>query len=243
MLAAMLDLFTPAVTFDEAAERQDVASYFGGKPGIFVDVGANEPKDHSQTWHLEQKGWRGILVEPVREYSDKLRAERTARVFNVACGAPEQHGRVLPLKVLGALSTLADNFREPGMSPSEVRLIPVVTLNSILSGAGIEKIDFLSIDVEGFEIEVLKGFFIEKHRPALLLVEDHARGWSLHRYLIAHGYKRVRRTCLNSWYVPQEVEFPMSLFGRLQMFRKFVLGVPFRVMKFRWQHWRGGRRG
>ncbi len=48
----------------EEYERQLVRKFFGDTPGFFVEVGANHPIEGSQSWHLEQRGWRGILVEP-----------------------------------------------------------------------------------------------------------------------------------------------------------------------------------
>ena len=57
--------------------------------GFFVEVGANNPFDLSQTWHLAKEGWRGILVEPIPELCEKLRMERAdSVVIEAACGSP-----------------------------------------------------------------------------------------------------------------------------------------------------------
>jgi hypothetical protein len=50
----------------------------------------------------------------------------------------------------------------------------------------------------------------------------------LHRHLRSRGYQWIRRTGLNSWYVPADAALPIGAFGRWQFFRKYVLGVPFR---------------
>ena len=50
--------------FPDTAENALKEEFFGARTGYFVDVGANDPKDMSQTWHLERLGWRGVLVEP-----------------------------------------------------------------------------------------------------------------------------------------------------------------------------------
>ena len=49
-----------------AAEREKVLvrEFFGDTKGFFVEVGANDPRQGSQSWHLEQAGWRGVLIEP-----------------------------------------------------------------------------------------------------------------------------------------------------------------------------------
>ena len=72
------------------AEQRLVQLFFDKpKAGYFVEVGANEPKRFSQTWHLEQKGWRGILVEPIAELCEELRKHRPGSIIvQAACGAP-----------------------------------------------------------------------------------------------------------------------------------------------------------
>src|SRR5258705_11160446 len=79
-----------------AQNREDVIAweYFDRKTdGFFVEVGANHPTELSQTWFLEQHGWKGILVEPLPACCEKLRAIRTNSVVcEAAAGAPEQVG-------------------------------------------------------------------------------------------------------------------------------------------------------
>ncbi len=71
-------------------EAAMVREFFRATPrGFFVEVGANDPQKDSQSWHLERQGWDGILVEPVPELAARLRHERKARVFEVACSSPQ----------------------------------------------------------------------------------------------------------------------------------------------------------
>ena len=53
----------------------------------------------------------------------------------------------------------------------------------------------------------------------------------LHRYLTRRGYKWVRRTGLNGWYVPADAAMSVGLFGQLQFFRKYYLSLPFRHLR------------
>jgi len=186
----------------------------------------------SQTYRLEQLGWNGILIEPLRECADKLRAARRARIYEVAAGAPEDEGRELPLLVAGALSTLQASTVEDSRS-SEIRQVPVRTLDSILAEVGFDRVDFLSVDVDGAELAVLRGLSIARYRPRLILIEDDVQDLSKHHYLFARGYKLVRRTALNNWYVPIGTPFPISPFGRWQLFRKLYLGTWLRRWKRR----------
>ena len=90
----------------EEREQYLVRSFFNDAPGFFVEVGANHPIESSQSWHLEQRGWSGILVEPLPELPEKLRQTRNAKVFAVACSSRTNAGRWLPFHVAGALSSL-----------------------------------------------------------------------------------------------------------------------------------------
>jgi FkbM family methyltransferase len=209
--------------FREEHERALLASYLPAK-GFFVEVGAYQPVALFQTWELEQRGWDGFLIEPIAEHAESLRRERRARVFEVACGRPEQHGETVPIYVAGARSSL--KFAHG--PPNDVR---VVTLDSVLAEGDVLGIDFLSVDVEGAELDVLLGFSFERYRPGLILLEDFAEGLERHRFMRARGYKRVRRTGNNSWYVREDVPFPVSLFGRWQLFRKYNLSIPVRWLK------------
>ena len=95
---------------------------------------------------------------------------------------------------------------------------------------------FLSIDVEGHELEVLLGCTLPEHSPDLILIEDKLQDLSKHRHLVAQGYKLVRRTCLNNWYVPRDKAPPeRTILERLKLFRKVFLGLPFRSFR-RWRH-------
>ncbi len=89
--------------------------FFGGaRSGFFVEVGANHPQFASQTWHLEQLGWRGVLVEPQPDLADNLRRHRTAKVFAVACSSRANAGQQMKLHVAGALSSLERDRMAPG---------------------------------------------------------------------------------------------------------------------------------
>lgn len=224
-----LKFLTPAVIRDGEAEVSMVLEYLGDKPGIFVEVGANDPVKDSQTWLLEQNGWTGLLVEPLTERVEQLRKHRTAKVEAVACGPPELEGSKAKFHIShkkDALSSLNPEGAKPGHDFSETRHVQVRTLDTLVKEAGYDQIDFLSIDVEGFELEVLKGATLGQLRPRLCLIEDWAIDWKVHRIMTAAGYKRVRRTKVNSWYVPQIDNFPVSFWGHIQLFRKYYLNVP-----------------
>lgn len=211
--------------FCDDNEKELVGSYLPTL-GTFVEVGAYDPFRLSQTWHLEQRGWNGVLIEPIPSHAERLRANRTARVFEVACGPPDKHGMTVPIHTDGALSSV--KFKGTANGTINVK---VATLDSVLFDAGVSRIDFISVDVEGFELDVLKGFSFNRFRPKLMLLEDFGQSLALHKFMTSQHYKRVRRTGENSWYIPTKDEFPISIFGRIQLFRKYYLSLPVRKLK------------
>jgi len=207
--------------------------------GFYVEVGANHPTEGSQTWHLEQLGWTGVLVEPQPDLAGQLRRERRAKVYAVACSKPENAGKTLTLYLAGIQSSLDADFYVAGVRRAGSVEVPVMTLDQVLEDAGApQPLDFVSIDVEGHDVEVLAGFDLARWRPRLLLIEDVVQSLDLHRHLVARGYRWIRRTGINSWYVPAEAPFRLDLKGRAQFVRKYYLGLPFRVLREKKRQWR-----
>jgi FkbM family methyltransferase len=200
--------------------------------GYFVDVGAADPQYNSQSWQLEQAGWSGILIEPRPDFAEKLRRARRAKVYEVACSSPRNAGRTMPFRLAGGLSSLNETLVVAGLAPQGMTQITVRTLDDILAESQApSSLDFVSIDVEGHEIDVLDGLDLARWRPRLLLIEDHVLNLRLHRYLQGRGYRWVRRTDLNGWYVPADSPMRVGWFGRLQFLRKYYLALPVRHVR------------
>ena len=220
---------------EELIEKQLVWEFFGRKSeGFFVEVGANDPHSGSQTWLLEENGWRGVLVEPQAALCEKLRCERKhSRIFQVACSGPEREGEAdLQIGAHDGISTLEQQVDSHGIRFIGTEHVKVTTLDKVLQEAGVGTIDFLSLDVEGHEIEVMRGFDFEKYRPSLILIEDGVRSLDKHCFLKRRGYRLVKRTTLNNWYIPRDQPFQMTFWlERLELFRKMYLGYPFRKIR------------
>jgi len=214
-------------------EERLVREFFAGKQsGFFVEVGANHPTERSQTWHLEQAGWTGILIEPQPDFAALLVTARRAKVFAVACTAPQHAGESLPLHVDGACSALDRDRMAPGSRVASVILVPTRTLDDVLEEAEAPApLDLLSIDVEGHETEVLQGFDFFGWRPRLILVEDHVGSLRTHRVLTGHGYRLARRLGNNGWYVPIGSGMKVTASERWSIVRKYYLALPFRVAR------------
>jgi FkbM family methyltransferase len=214
-------------------EERLVREFFGGAAtGFFVEVGANHPTINSQTWHLEQAGWTGVLVEPQPDLAAFLVTQRKAQVFAVACSAPDKAGQTLPLYVAGPMSSLNRGRMAPGAQPQYVLMVPARTLDDVLEEAEAPTpIDFVSIDVEGHEVDVLRGFDFDHWKPRLILLEDHVRNLKSHRFLRRAGYRLIRRAGFNGWYVAADSSIQPTWPERWEIIRKYYLALPFRMLR------------
>jgi len=207
-------------------------------PGYFVEVGANQPRELSQTFDLEQRGWTGLLVEPQPGLADELRRQRSAKVFAAACSSRRNSGTSMTLHLAGPHSSFDQNLNLETVRPHGAIDVPVRTLDDILIEAGAPQIDFISIDVEGHELDVLDGFSLARWAPRLILIEDLLLHLKLHRYLVRNGYGWLRRTGINNWYIPANVPTKLGFDGRWQFFNKLYLGTPFRRLRTAWRRGR-----
>lgn len=214
----------------QAEEERLVREFFDGvTSGFFVEVGANHPTERSQTWHLEQAGWTGVLVEPQPDLAAFLVTARSAKVFAVACTSPDVAGRTVPLYAAGPLSSLDAGRMAPGAVAQYVIMVPTRTLDDVLAEAEAPSpIDLVSVDVEGHELEVLLGFDFAAWQPRLILLEDHVESLEKHRFLNDSGYRLIRRVGNNGWYVPQDAAVQPTRRERWEIARKYYLALPFR---------------
>lgn len=220
--------------FPWQAENELKAEFFGAaRSGFFVEVGANQPHEGSQSWQFEQAGWNGVLVEPQPDLAERLRQMRRAQVVAAACSSPDNAGTAMTLHLSGPHSSLRPELAVTGKLAHDAIDVPVRTLDDILEHARAPSpIDFVSIDVEGHEVEVLSGFDLGRWRPRLVLIEDHVASLATHRRLTGAGYRLIRRTGLNGWYVPR-AQAPRIGLGHWQIARKYYLALPIRMLRDR----------
>ena len=201
---------------------------FYDKPkGFYVDVGAHDPTEFSVTRHFYDKGWHGINIEPIPQSFGRFRRERPRDVnLNLAIGA--RHNVLSIYEVLGApeLSSLdekiaAEAARKVGSSLRSFT-VEVRTLAEICEMYCREPIDFIKIDVEGREKNVILGGDWKKFRPTMLVVEstvpnsgkitnwekpDEFADWQAWEPLIIEfGYCFVYYDGLNRYYLHMEYE-------------------------------------
>jgi FkbM family methyltransferase len=222
---------------EHAAEVFLIQSFFDHRgDGCFIDVGANDPVKYSQTWQLEQNGWSGILVEPVPEMVELLRQQRPrSQVAPVACGAAEQVGTAtFHVALNNQFSSLEGQHVDFNPAYGKSISVQVWTLDQVIQEHQPGNIHFVSIDVEGMQLDVLRGFDLARHQPDLMLVEDHLINYRTHRYLARNGYRLVKRTGLNNWYIPRGRPFTLTdTRERLALWQKLWLRTPIRALRAR----------
>ncbi len=181
--------------------------------GCYIDVGANDPTTSSVTKAFYERAWRGINVEPVRYWFERLLKERPGDInLNVAAGATE--GALKLFEVVGsglstADATFARRHQESGWTLAEYE-VPMVSLNKICMEHKIQQIHFLKIDVEGFEKQVLEGLDLTRFRPWIILAEatepmTDVENWQDWEYLLLENdYSFSNFDGLNRFYFANE---------------------------------------
>lgn len=142
--------------------------------GYFVEVGVGDGVAHSNTRLLEVKqGWSGLLIEPNFALWENIRQSRSATL--VQCAASDSKGELVFHRVATAeLSFVGNDVPNDDLHRSvlESRVVPTKTLDQILSEQHApQELDYLSIDVEGHELEVLGGFDVQRWRPSAITIE------------------------------------------------------------------------
>ncbi|AGC77399.1 FkbM family methyltransferase [Nonlabens dokdonensis] len=150
--------------------------------GIVVEVGAFDGQHLSNSKSLEDLGWKAINVEPNPVIFEYLKRNRPESInLNMAVVGDDAIKEIdFYAEELGVLSgcivdedDLKKRYKNRGIEYQEPQKIkvPAKTLNQILEDHEIEEVDVMSIDVEGFELEVLKGLDLNKAKINLLIIE------------------------------------------------------------------------
>jgi FkbM family methyltransferase len=147
--------------------------------GVYLEIGANDGFDQSNTYYLARfRDWRGILVEPLPDRFEACRRRRReSHCVWAACVAPDHTADVVEIVDNDLMSrTAATPSGNYALAPGEARGVvcaPATTLSEIIRSSPFDHIDFMSIDVEGAELDVLAGLDLARHAPEVLLIETH----------------------------------------------------------------------
>jgi len=167
--------------YSQSKEDKIILNMFKS-PGFFVDVGAADGVTFSNTLLLEERDWSGLNIEPDRASFDKLAKKRKTQCIFGAVGNSNgmckfyEHaaGLISTVDLNKSIDFRKKDKRTCGISPEEYTCtdVPRYTLRFLLSEYEVpKKFEFLSIDVEGYEIPVLEGMDFNTFRPQVIAIE------------------------------------------------------------------------
>ena len=199
--------------YSQFGEDRILEEYFGKDyKGGCIDVGASNGVSINNTKHFEENGWHCLCIEPVPTFYDQLKINRS-NTLNYAVSPIDgkldftivylngEPGEACSSLIVD--ETLIQNFKNMGF----VVTLEKITVESRTLDYCVEnfykhnKIDFISIDTEGTELDVLKSFSIEKWNPTLFVIENNFNDPDIEIYLNLFGYKKIRRLEVNDFYI------------------------------------------
>jgi FkbM family methyltransferase len=167
---------------------QKLERYLDKDGGFFVEAGANDGLSQSNTYYFEKiRKWTGVLVEPIPDLAKRCATRRSkSTVINAALVSAEFGGSDIEINYAGLMSAVqgafadeeltnrhvADGLCIQGIERSYKIRVPALTLTTILDQIRPRQaIDLLSLDIEGYEPDALKGLDFHKYRPRFLCIE------------------------------------------------------------------------
>ena len=144
------------------------------KNGIYIDVGCNHPVYNNNTYLLSKKGWKGINIDIDKKSIQLFNLFRKKDLnLNLAASSKKTELEYICFHEKSPINMIKTSQNQNLHSSEKIKNIPSDTLNSIIEKSPYKdkKIDFVSIDVEGYELEVIKGFDLKKYKPSIIVIE------------------------------------------------------------------------
>ena len=206
----------PPLSYAQRFEDFHLWRCFGDRErGFYVDVGAGHPVYDNVSFAFYLAGWRGITVEPNPALAALGRAVRPRDHLHEGLAGATSGAATLYLQreFHGLSTTVAEHAREAEKEvnrQSEALTLPVTTLAALCAQHAPARFEFLKVDVEGAEADVLRGADFSRFRPKVIMVEaikplSLEPAWGEWEPLLArHGYGYVWDDELNRYYVAEE---------------------------------------
>ena len=145
------------------------------KKGFYLDIGCGHPIKNNNTYLLNKKGWGGMNIDLDKDNIDLFNSYRKNDVnLTIAVSDKEGEADLFFYHSKSALNTISkQNADFQKANVSEIKKIKTQTINNIIENSSYKdkKIDFLSLDVEGSELSILKNFNFRKYSPKVIVVE------------------------------------------------------------------------
>lgn len=179
------------------------------RDGFFVDIGAGHFRDRSNTYFLEKKlGWSGIAIDPLPDLAAGYREHRPrTKFFAMFVSDVSDRRAVLYVGENRLFSSAQSAFTEDYTNVKATIEVPTIKLDDLLDAERVGRVDFVSLDVELHEPQVLAGFDIRRHLPRLVCVEAHPQVrqqvldyFAQRQYVVVAKY--LRADPQNLWFMP-----------------------------------------
>ena len=203
------DYFQSYRSYSQEGEDMVLRSFYEGKKGykgFYIDIGAHHPYRFSNTMYFYKHGWKGINIEPTPTVIKLFKILRKRDItLNIGIAANRQKLKFYCFNepALNGFSEELSNERNEHSKYKILKTIDIDTysLEEVLDTylPANQPIDFLSIDVEGLDFQVLKSNNWEKYQPQYILIEDRIavkklEGSEIYTYLNNKGYELVAKT-------------------------------------------------
>jgi len=163
--------------------------------GFYVDIGASHPIKFNNTYMFYVRGWNGINIDPnptSKQAFDILRPRDINYTLGIANKTATMPFYMISDSMYSTFSKEEANESVLGGKTLDgVIDIKVKKLKDVLAKEKIKEIDFMSVDTEGYDYEVLQSNDWSKYKPIVLCVECHADADKINDFLAKKGYKRV----------------------------------------------------
>jgi FkbM family methyltransferase len=206
----------PLISYAQRYEDLYLMRCFGEqREGFYIDIGSGHPVYDNTSFAFYLKGWRGITVEPNPSLARLTRAVRPRdRHVEALVGAAAGEATFYLVDEFHGLSTMIEAHARAAQAQfgksSQAIVVPVTTLKELCGQHAPPVFDFLKVDVEGAEQDVLRGGDWQSYRPKVLVVEalapfTLAPAWPIWEPFVAsHGYRYVWFDSLNRYYLAEE---------------------------------------
>ena len=192
----------------EFAEDELVFRYLQNfKKGIYVDIGCYHPYKGSLTFKLFKIGWQGLNVDLSKVSIDLFKISRPNDV-NICCAISDKDKKIKFFE--NSKINQQNSILTYGKESKKIKEINSYKLNTILKKNKIAKFDYLNIDVEGAEIQVLNGLDIKKYKPKLITLEINNflnaldSKTSINNHLLKNNYFLFNRVGVTNFYFHKE---------------------------------------
>jgi len=200
---------SPMISYSQNGEDVILRRIFGDqKTGFYIDIGASHPEFLSVTKHFYDQGWSGLNVDPIKKSIDLFTKDRP-RDLNLNLAIDFEDGsreffEIVDYPELSTFSAEAAANSEAGGYSVISYPVNTITGNRLFSEYVRHPVDFMKIDVEGSEYEVIRSIDFCQYRPKVLVVEatipnSSFPGW--HDLKSIFNFEKWEGILLNSGYI------------------------------------------